>query len=99
MYSSSTVGTEGAVLFNGIHILVVRKRIFGTLQTKRLQYCRKPLFRAVHKTEFHCRCVMYWDRYVNAALLLAVLSAVAELPKMLSHLGVIPLLSDLSIRK
>ena len=42
---------------------------------------------------------MYWDRYVNAALLLAVLSEVTELPKMLSHLGVIPLLSDLSIRK
>ena len=42
---------------------------------------------------------MYWDGYVNAALLLAVLSAVTELPKMLSHLGVIPLLSDVSSRK
>ena len=39
------------------------------------------------------------DNYVNAGLLLAILSAVAELPKILSHLGVIPLLSDLSSRK
>ena len=86
-------------VLSAVHILDVHKRIFGILQTKRLQYRRKPLFWVVHKTEFHCRCMMYCDRYVNAALLLAVLSAVAELPKMLSHLGVIPLLSDLSIRK
>ena len=83
-------------------ILIVHKHMQMHLGLCKRSVCntlKMPIFRVVHKTDFHCSCMMYCDRYVNAALLLAVLSAVAELPKMLSHLEVIPLLSDLNSRK